>query len=88
MPFGVSTGFFFEIFQLLSPLFPESSSRYLDTLPDDLHHSPGDGKEVWRIKNPVREKFEFDREACTRGKTEFVRSVMQQAREAGGNQDR
>jgi len=50
---------------------------------DYLIAHPETAKEYAKVKNRLREKFEFDREAYTRGKSEFILTIMQKARGSG-----
>ena len=47
---------------------------------DYLIAHPETAREYAEVKIRLREKFEFDREGYTRGKTEFIRAVGQKAR--------
>jgi GrpB-like predicted nucleotidyltransferase (UPF0157 family) len=49
---------------------------------DYLISHPGTAREYERVKIRLKEKFEFDREAYTHGKGEFIRAVVQEARKS------
>jgi GrpB-like predicted nucleotidyltransferase (UPF0157 family) len=52
---------------------------------DYLAAHPETAQEYADIKIRLKEKYEFDREAYTRGKTEFIRAVVQKARATNCN---
>ena len=50
---------------------------------DYLILHPDSARKYGELKLQLKEKYEFDREAYTRGKTEFIQSVIKKARDSG-----